>query len=124
MMEQGPDRQRMTEANIDFESNSTSDEVSGLSPEQARATLERLEQVLAEDTPKTEETVESLIDEKDASILYEELKSGLDSSADIELLSPEEGTEEVFTEDFIAKAKEALERVLSEDDSSETNSDN
>jgi len=106
----------MTETNIDFEPASSKDEVTGLTPEQARATLERLEKVLSEDSPEKKEAEEEPLNEDEARELYEELKSGLNSNGDIELDSPEEVNEETFTDDYIVKAKEALEKVLSEDE--------
>ena len=108
MIEQGPDGRGVNEDNNE------------LTPEQIRASLQGLEDVLAEDTPQKKEKPEPPIGEEGTRALYEELKSGLGSDAGIEILSPEEGveekgTEEIFTEDF-AKAQKALEGMLSEDE--------
>lgn len=122
MMEQGPNERRLTETDIDFESADPK-EITGISEERAEAIAARLDQMLDADTPKTEEVPESPVGEEEARALYDELKNGLDSDADIELLSSDEAVERVYTKEYIEKAKDALDKMFPNEGSSEADNE-
>jgi hypothetical protein len=95
----------------------------GFTQEQVEATLlRRLEEVLAEDVPKSEESAVQTQSVDEVTSL-EDLKKGLEEG-DIELLSDEGGSEsKLYSPEFIEGAKKALEQMLSpEDDKSEDES--
>jgi hypothetical protein len=80
----------------------------GFTQEQVEATLRRLEEVLAEDVPKSEESAVQTQSVDEVTSL-EDLKKGL-GEGDTELLSDEGGSEsELYSPEFIEGAKKALE---------------
>lgn len=82
------------------------EEPTGFTQKQVDETLARLEEVLKEgaEKPKIEDSPEASVNE-DA--LYGEL-----DGAGIELLSTDDGVEEVFTPEYVEKAKKAFDQMF------------